>query len=104
MEPVILIIAVTAIISSAIVRYKKLDLEKEKIKYLSPVSADTAEVAMLRKEVEALKSQISNLELIVTDNQYAQLPATQTSTLIDTIEKLNRRIIEMERNNVKKAE
>jgi hypothetical protein len=86
MEPVILLITITAIISGTIVRIKKLNLERERMRLMAGQQPEAGVLQSLRQQLppsinskarEAeyleLKKRLENLETIVVDGMEHQL-------------------------------
>lgn len=121
MEPVILLVSITAILSGTYIRAKKISLEKERMRLMAgggqmsimeqpapkrngffrraksvipPININTKGS---NNEVEELKKRLENLETIVVDNMDATLVNGTAQRIQDELKEVSSRLNNLER-------
>ena len=109
MEPVILIVAVTAILSGTYIRSKKISLEKERLRLGAGEPLPEKKKGLFSKakstplitvnntksvEMEKLQKRLENLEVIMLDQ--AESNPNNTGDIIEELRKLSARIKQLE--------
>lgn len=102
MEPVFIILGLAGIISGTILKSRKLQIEREelRIKEMSMLAPHQQQQVpqYLNAQIEDLKKQVANLQVIVADTDVYRLSESSAeASLKKQIDELSRRIIELEK-------
>ena len=114
MEPVILFIAITAIISGTYIRAKKINLEKERMRLGANLPPEPPKKGLFSRaknavppltirntksnEADQLHRRLENLEVILLDQADSQMPSNDQAEILQEIRNLSTRIKKLEGN------